>query len=82
MWTDEKDGREYENDCLVVCGPLALVVEAKSESVDDVAKRGGVKTLSGHYKTLVDEPARQATRLADLLEVGQVGCLKNLYQSL
>jgi hypothetical protein len=69
-WVDPEDSKEYENDCLIVCGPLALVFEAKSERVDDVAKRGGVKTLEDHYDTLVCEPARQAARLARLLEVG------------
>ena len=69
-WIDESNGKEYENDCLVVCGPIAIVFEAKSERVDDVAKRGGVKTLKDHYETLVSEPAEQATRLAKLLEEG------------
>jgi hypothetical protein len=69
-WFDAEDTKEYENDCLVVCGPLALVFEAKSESVDDVAKRGGSKTLADHYESLVDDPAEQAARLAELLEKG------------
>jgi len=70
-WDDPNDAKTYENDCLVVCGPLALVLEAKSERVDDVAKRGGVKTLRDHYETLVQEPAAQAARLARLLEEGE-----------
>jgi hypothetical protein len=70
-WTDLEDSKEYENDCLVICGPLALVFEAKSERVDDVAKRGGTKTLSDHYNTLVSKPAEQAARLARLLEDGR-----------
>lgn len=70
-WRDSESPKEYENDCLVVCGPLALVFEAKSESVDDVAKRGGSKTLADHYETLVSEPAEQAARLARLLEEGK-----------
>ncbi|MDA4133580.1 MAG: hypothetical protein OK454_10740, partial [Thaumarchaeota archaeon] len=53
------DGKEFENDCLVVVGPLALVFEAKSERVDDAARRGGTKTLLDHYGTLVQEPAKQ-----------------------
>ncbi|MCA9139839.1 MAG: hypothetical protein KDB00_23865 [Planctomycetales bacterium] len=69
-WFDTEESKEYENDCLVVCGPLALVFEAKSESVDDVAKRGGSKTLADHYESLVDDPAEQAARLAKLLEEG------------
>lgn len=69
-WTDQSNGKTYENDCLVVCGPLAIVFEAKSERVDDVAKRGGIRTLEDHYETLVSEPAEQATRLAKLLEEG------------
>lgn len=70
IWTDPENLKEYENDCLVVCGPLALVFEAKSERVDDVARRGGIKTLKDHYETLVSEPAEQAARLARLLEDG------------
>tara|TARA_R110002073_G_scaffold20123_14_gene72617 strand:- start:5107 stop:7533 length:2427 start_codon:yes stop_codon:yes gene_type:complete len=69
-WFDVEDSKEYENDCLVVCGPLALVFEAKSESVDNVAKRGGSKTLADHYESLVDDPAEQAARMARLLEEG------------
>jgi len=70
-WADPDDSREYENDCLVICGPVALVLEAKSERVDDVARRGGVKTLTDHYDTLVSKPAEQAARFARLLEDGQ-----------
>ena len=69
-WNDQPSGKRYENDCLVVCGPLALVFEAKSEHVDDVAKRGGSNTLKRHYESLINEPAEQATRLARLLEDG------------
>lgn len=69
-WCDAEDFKEYENDCLVVCGPLALVFEAKSQAVDDVAKRGGSKSLADHYGSLVSDPAEQAARLARLLEEG------------
>lgn len=69
-WEDSVNGKTYENDCLVVCGPLAIVFEAKSERVDDVAKRGGIRTLENHYETMVSEPAEQATRLARILEEG------------
>jgi len=47
-WIDPHDSKEYENDCLVVCGPFALVFEAKSERVNDAARRGSVKTLTDH----------------------------------
>ncbi|NQU21319.1 MAG: hypothetical protein HQ567_08560 [Candidatus Nealsonbacteria bacterium] len=70
-WVSPHDAKEYENDCLVVCGPVALVFEAKSERVDDAARRGAVKTLTDHYETLVNEPAEQASRFAGLLEDGQ-----------
>lgn len=65
------DGRQFENDCLVVIGPLALVFEAKSERVDDVARRGGTGTLRDHYESLVQEPAQQAERFARILEQGR-----------
>lgn len=65
------DGKEFENDCVVVAGPLAIVFEAKSERVDDVAKRGGAKTLGGHYETLVEAPAFQAERFGRILEQGK-----------
>lgn len=68
---DPTDGAEYENDCLVVVGPVAVVLEAKSERVEDAARRGAQNTLKNHYKSLVREPATQATRFARLLEGGQ-----------
>ncbi|GAB5517399.1 hypothetical protein [Rhodopirellula baltica] len=68
MWTDLDDGKTYENDCFVVCGPLAIIFEAKSERVDDSAKRGAPGRLREHYETLVNAPAEQATRFAQLLE--------------
>ena len=65
------DGKEFENDCLAVVGPVVLVFEAKSERVDDAARRGGTKTLLDHYGTLVQEPAKQGERFARILETGQ-----------
>ena len=44
---------------------------AKSERVDDAARRGGTKTLLDHYGTLVQEPAKQGERFARILETGQ-----------
>jgi len=73
-WFDADDSKEYENDCLVVCGPIALVFEAKSKSVDDAAKRGASKTLADAYELLVGDPAEQAARLAKLLEDGTETC--------
>jgi hypothetical protein len=70
-WNDPDDSKGFENDCLVVCGPLALVVEAKSERIADSARRGAAETLKSVYGTLVNEPAEQAERLAKLLEDGQ-----------
>lgn len=64
------DKKNYENDCLVVIGPIALVLEAKSERVRDSAKRGGMD-LKDVYATLVREPAEQAERFARLLEEGE-----------
>ncbi len=70
IWEDPSNGTQFENDCFVVCGPLAIVFEAKSERVDDSAKRGAPGRLRDHYDTLVNKPAEQATRLAHLLETG------------
>jgi hypothetical protein len=70
-WTDPGDGENYENDCFVVVGPVAVVFEAKSERINDSARRGARNTLKNQYKSLVQEPAMQATRFARLIESGQ-----------
>lgn len=64
------DGKDFENDCFAVVGPVAVVFEAKSERVEDSARRGASNTLKSHYKSMVQEPAMQATRFAQLLESG------------
>jgi hypothetical protein len=67
-WRDPVSGEEFETDTLVLLGPLALVVEAKSKRVSDSARRGGPERLKREFKELVDEASEQAHRLASLLE--------------
>ncbi|MDA0835962.1 MAG: hypothetical protein O2955_17930 [Planctomycetota bacterium] len=69
LWNDPgQSSKCYENDCLVVCGPFALVFEAKSDRVDNSAKRGGEKKLEKNFKSLIQAPAEQASRFANYLE--------------
>jgi len=63
-----KDGREYENDLLVIIDKFALVVEAKAGQVSPPAKRGAPDRLSKTFKELIEEPSEQALRFIEFLQ--------------
>lgn len=60
-------GTEYETDLIVVVDRVALVVEAKSGVLSDVAMRGGSKSMRRHVDELLIAPAIQSSRLRDIL---------------
>lgn len=61
------EGKEYENDLLILLEDFAIVVEAKSGSVSDPAKRGAPNRLFETLKALIEEPSEQALRFIDYL---------------
>ena len=67
-WRDASDGKEYENDVVVLIDRTALLFEAKSGKVSDAAKRGADRRLKREIEKLMVEPALQSKRLMDLLE--------------
>ncbi len=69
LWTDPDSGKEYENDLLVVIGSFALVLEAKSASVGDPARRGAPDSLAKTLRELIEEPSEQAHRFIQHLSI-------------
>lgn len=65
-WTSDKDGKIYENDCLLILDTAAFILEAKSGKVDPSARRGGER-LDNNVKELIVDPSDQASRFADFL---------------
>lgn len=63
-----KDGKEYENDLLVIIDKFALIVEAKAGQVSPPAKRGAPDRLSKTFKELIEEPSDQALRFIEYLQ--------------
>lgn len=68
IWKDPTSGVQYENDLTVVIDKFAIVVEAKSQKVDDPAKRGAPARLFETLKELIEEPSDQAFRFINLLK--------------
>lgn len=67
LWRDEQ-GKEWENDLLVVADSVAIIVESKAGRVTAQARRGAEKTLARDVEKLVAAPAAQATRFAERLK--------------
>lgn len=67
-WKDPDSGVEYENDLLVVLDGFALVLEAKSASISDPARRGAPDRLASTFRELIQEPSDQAHRFIRHLE--------------
>jgi hypothetical protein len=65
LWTEPVSGKTYENDLTVLIDSFAVVVEAKSGSVSDPAKRGAPDRLFETLRELIEEPSEQALRLID-----------------
>jgi len=62
------DGKEYENDLLVLIDSFAIVVESKSGQVSAPAKRGAPDRLFKTLQELIEEPSEQALRFIDYLK--------------
>lgn len=56
------DSKDYENDLLVIIDSFALVIECKSGTVTNAAKRGAPDRLFKTLKELVEDPSEQALR--------------------
>jgi hypothetical protein len=67
MWRDNDSQREYENDVVAIVGNTIFLFEAKSGRLDDVARRGGGKSLVTNFRELFVEPGEQARRLENHL---------------
>lgn len=68
LWRDPASGVEYENDLLVVIDSFAIVLEAKSASVSDPARRGAPERLAATLRELIEDPSDQAHRFIRHLE--------------
>lgn len=62
------DSKDYENDLLVIIDSFALVVECKSGTVTNAAKRGAPDRLFKTLKELVEDPSKQALRFINYLK--------------
>jgi hypothetical protein len=63
-----KNGKEYENDLLVIIDKFALIVEAKAGLISAPAKRGAPERLFKTLQQLIEEPSEQALRFIDFLK--------------
>ncbi|MDB5128339.1 hypothetical protein [Mucilaginibacter sp.] len=61
------DGKEYENDLLVIMDSFALVVESKSGQVSPPAKRAAPDRLLKTLQELIEDPSEQALRFISYL---------------
>lgn len=71
LWTDPINRKRYENDLTVIIDSFAIIVEAKSGSVSDPAKRGAPDRLFETLRDLIEEPSEQALRLIAYLKSNQ-----------
>jgi hypothetical protein len=62
------ESKDYENDLLVIIDSFALVVECKSGTVTNAAKRGAPDRLFKTLKELVEDPSEQALRFIRYLK--------------
>ena len=70
-WKDS-DGKEYENDLLVIVGSFAIVVEAKSGVLSSAAKRGAPERLFKNLQGLIEEPSEQALRFIKFMKQNDI----------
>lgn len=68
LWRDPATDVEYENDLLLIIDSFALVIEAKSASVTDPARRGAPDRLAETLRGLIEAPSDQAHRFINYLE--------------
>jgi Txe/YoeB family toxin of Txe-Axe toxin-antitoxin module len=67
----QKPNVVYENDLTVLIDSFAIIVEAKSGSVSDPAKRGAPDRLFETLRDLIEAPSEQALRFVDYLKVNK-----------
>jgi hypothetical protein len=67
LWKDPGTQVEYENDLLVVVDGFALVIEAKSATISDPARRGAPERLATTLRELIESPSEQAHRFITYL---------------
>ena len=67
-WHDPITEKDYENDLLVIIDSFAIVIEAKSGTVSDPAKRGAPNRLYETLRELIEEPSEQSLRFVNFLE--------------
>jgi hypothetical protein len=68
IWIDPENGKQYENDVLMVIDCFAIVIEAKSGTVHEPAKRGATLALERDIEKLIEESAMQSQRFVDYLK--------------
>lgn len=61
------NGKQYENDLLVIVDRFALVIEAKAGMVSAPAKRGAPERLFRTLQELIEDPSEQALRFIEFL---------------
>lgn len=61
------DGKEYENDVLVLIDTHALIFECKSGRVRAIAQRGIVDAMKTEIEKIVGDASRQGRRFAEYL---------------
>jgi len=67
-WLEASSGKWFEVDCVIVAGPIAIVLEAKSQRVTPPARRGAGKRLKRDFQETVGASSEQAFRTAKMLE--------------
>lgn len=68
LWDDPDTGKTWENDVVALLGNFVFVFEAKSGRLNDVARRGGDKSLKTNFRELFVEPGLQGWRLQNYLD--------------
>lgn len=68
IWHDPKTNKDYENDLIVLVDSFAVIIEAKSGSITDPAKRGAPERLFKTLKELIEEPSEQSLRFIEFLQ--------------
>lgn len=69
LWKESPSSSvQYENDLIVIIDKFAIIVEAKSQRVDDPAKRGAPARLFETLKELIEEPSTQGLRFINFLK--------------
>jgi hypothetical protein len=61
------DGKDYENDVLVIIDNHALVFECKSGRVRALAQRGNPAAMKTEIEKIIGDPSRQGRRFAEYL---------------